>query len=397
MKARVLTRAASTCVLLVTLLGAGACREEGGVKVASMKFNGLKAVQAGQLKSVLATGASSKLPWGEKRYFSREQFEADLKRIVAFYHDRGFPDARVASFDAQLSPDQTSVDITLNIAEGEPIVAERIEFVGFEPLPADHRQALEARLAVKPGQPMDRALIQSSREMALDELKDHGYPYGAVRLTERAGSSERHRVLTLTAEVGPLAHHSTVDIQGNSSVSDGVIQRQLTFKPGDVFRQSKLLESQRKLYALEVFQFANVQPVRTEGEKAVEIPTRVTVTEGKHRKVNFSFGYGTEERGRVEADWRHVNWFGGARIAGVRARYSGLDRGVKLTFKQPYLFSPKFSFGLQGQYWHNDEPDLYVLDNVGGRATITREFGRAGGAAFGSRPATALSLTYANE
>jgi len=152
-----------------------------------MKFNGLKAVQAGQLKSVLATGASSKLPWGEKRYFSREQFEADLKRIVAFYHDRGFPDARVASFDAQLSPDQTSVDITLNIAEGEPVVAERIEFVGFEPLPADHRQALEARLAVQPGQPMDRALIQSSREMALDELKDHGYPYGAVRLTERAG------------------------------------------------------------------------------------------------------------------------------------------------------------------------------------------------------------------
>src|SRR5688572_3701651 len=167
MKARPVRRAAATCVLLVTLLGASACREEGGVKVASMKFNGLEAVQAGQLKSVLATGPSSKLPWGEKRYFSREQFEADLKRIVAFYHDRGFPDARVASFDAQLSPDQTSVDITLNISEGEPIVAERIEFVGFEPLPADHRQALEARLAVKPGQPMDRALIQSSREMAL--------------------------------------------------------------------------------------------------------------------------------------------------------------------------------------------------------------------------------------
>ena len=102
-----------------------------------MKFNGIKAVKAAQLKSVLATGASSKLPWGEKRYFNREQFEADLKRIVAFYHDRGYPDARVTSFDVKLSDDQSSVAITLNISEGEPIVVERVEFKGFEALPAD--------------------------------------------------------------------------------------------------------------------------------------------------------------------------------------------------------------------------------------------------------------------
>lgn len=396
MSARDLVRAASTCVLFVTLLGAAGCKEQGSVKVSSLKFNGLKAVKSSQLKSVLATGSSSKLPWGEKRYFNREQFEADLKRIVAFYHDRGFPDARVASFDVKLSQDQTSVDLSLTISEGEPVVTERVEFVGFEPLPADHRKNLEARLPLKLGQPMDRALIQASREAALDELRDHGYPYAAVRLTEAAGSSERQRVLTLTADSGPLARHAGVEIHGNSSVSNNVIQRQLTFKQGDIFRQSKLLESQRKLYALEVFQFANIQPVRAEGEKPVEIPTRVTVTEGKHRKVNFSFGYGSEEKARVEADWRHVNFFGGARTAGVRARYSALDRGVKLNFLQPYFLSPRLSFGAQGQYWHNDEP-AFTLDNAGGRITVTREFGRAGAAVLGSRPATTLSLTYANE
>jgi outer membrane protein assembly complex protein YaeT len=179
-------------------------------------------------------------------------------------------------------------------------------------------------------------------------------------------------------------------------VSDQIIRRQLTFRRGDVFSQSKLLESQRKLYALEVFQFANVQPVRDEGAKPVEIPTRVTVTEGKHRKVNFSLGYGSEEQGRVEVDWRHVNFFGAARTAGVRARYSSLDRGVRLNFLQPYFFSRRYSFGVQGQYWHNNEP-AFVLDNVGGRMTVTREFGRARTAVFGSRPTTTLSFTYANE
>jgi outer membrane protein insertion porin family len=391
-------RAASTCMFLVTLLlGTLECKEESGVKVSSMKFNGVKAVKAGQLKGVLATGASSRLPWGEKRYFDRDQFDADLKRIAAFYHDRGFPDARVSSFDVKLSADQRSVDIVLNVSEGEPIVAERVELIGFEGVPPRPRAYLERNLAIKPGQPLDRALMQSSREAALDQLKNHGYPYAAVRIAEAPGSSDRKRIVSIVADPGSLAHHGPLEIHGNSSVSDRVIQRQMTFKTGDIFRQNKLLESQRKLYALEVFQFANVQPVRAEGEKVLDIPTRVTVTEGKHRKVNFSFGYGSEEKGRVEVDWRHVNFFGGARTAAVRTRYSGLDRGVRLTFNQPYLKSPKWSFGLQGQIWHNDEPDLFVLDNIGGRASITREFGRVGSMVYGTRPATTVSLTYANE
>lgn len=396
MRGRDFGRFLSTSVLLATLVGVAGCKEEGGVKVTSMTFNGIEAVTPNQLRAVLATSASSRLPWGETQSFSRTQFEADLKRIVAFYHDRGFPDARVTSYDVKLSDDQKSVAITLNISEGQPLVAERIALEGVDVLPAPIRARLDRTLPLKPGQPMDRALILASREAVLDQLKNHGYPYAVVQLNESPGSTERQRVLTVSAEPGELIHHGELEIQGNSSVSDQVIRRQLTFRRGDVFSQSKLLESQRNLYALEVFQFANVQAVREEGEKAAEIPTRITVTEGKHRRVNFSLGYGSEERARVEGDWRHVNFFGGARTAGVHARYSSLDRGVRLNFVQPYFFNRRYSFGLQAQYWHNDEPE-FVLNDIGGRATITREFGRSRRTAGGRNPSTTMSFTYANE
>jgi outer membrane protein assembly complex protein YaeT len=390
------SRAICVCVCFATLFGAAGCKEEGGVKVKSLKFEGLKAVEPGQLKSVLATGASSRLPWGERRYFSREGFEADMKRIVAFYRDRGFPDARVASFDVDLSDDQTAVDITVRISEGEPVRVENVVLQGFEPMRAERRRALENRLPLKAGQPLDRALVQASRETSLDALKENGYPYASIRISEKPGSSERNRIIVLDANPGTLAHHGPLEITGNSSVSDNVVRRQLTFRPGQVYRHSRLLESQRRLYALEVFDFANVEAVRQEGEQPAEIPMRVTLTEGKHRKMNLGVGYGTEEKARVQADWRHVNFFGGARTAGVFGRYSALDRGVRLNLTQPYLFSPRYSLSLAGQYWHNDEP-AYVLDNVGGRATITRQFGRAGATGFRSRPATTLSFSYANE
>src|SRR6476620_7848402 len=202
MLCRSLCRAILFCVIAAAVTS---CKEEGGIKVSSFTFKGTKAVTANQLKSVLATSASSKIPWGEKHYFSREQFEADLKRITAFYKDRGFPDARVTSFDAKLNDAQTSVSITVSIDEGQPVTVERIDFAGFDPLPQQHRQTLEAQLPLKVGQPLDRALLQASREAALDELKDHGYPYASVRISEAAGSNERERVVSLAADAGPLA------------------------------------------------------------------------------------------------------------------------------------------------------------------------------------------------
>jgi len=114
-------------------------------------------------------------------------------------------------------------------------------------------------------------------------------------------------------------------------------------------------ESQRRLYGLELFQFANIEPLNPEQQPA-EVPMRVTVAEGNHQRVNFGVGYGTEEKARVDAEYHHVNFLGGARSAGAHVRYSSLDRGVRLDFNQPYFFAPHFSLGGEGQQWYTFTP-----------------------------------------
>jgi outer membrane protein insertion porin family len=394
------TRLGALACLLVAATAAAGCKEEkGGVKVSSFTFAGVKAVSPKQLKSVLATAASDKIPWGTKRYFNRDQFEADLKRIEAFYTDRGYPDARVESFDVKLSEDQTSVKIHINVREGEPIRVERVALEGFEGLPQQHRRELEARMPLKPGAPLDRAFLQASREAALDELKDHGFPYATVRLTEDV-TSARSRAITLRAEPGPLAHFGPIDISGNIHVGDRIVRRQLTYRPGQLFQQSKILESQRSLYGVELFDFANVEPLpvgdQATAQPPVLVPTRVTITEGKHKRVTFGLGYGTEEKARAQVDWRHVNFFGGARTFGVLGRYSSLDRGVRLNFTEPYFFTRRYTFGLSAQNWFSDEP-AFKLTTVGGRATITRRFARGIRPALAANDSTSLSFTYTNE
>jgi len=80
----------------------------------------------------------------------------------------------------------------------------------------------------------------------------------------------------------------------------------------------------------------------------------------------------------------------------VQARYSGIDGGVRLNFRQPYLFSPRHTLGLSAQAWHTSEP-AFTLDTRGGRATITRDIAWRAGPAWGRPATTTVSLTYVNE
>src|ERR1044072_5209551 len=119
------------------------CKEEGTIKVHRLSFNGVKAVDEGRLKSALATKQSSIIPWGRKYYFDRSRFDEDLKRIQAFYADRGYPDARVTNFDVKLNKAQDAVDVTLTVAEGEPVRIAGVSLEGFEAVPPAHLETLQ--------------------------------------------------------------------------------------------------------------------------------------------------------------------------------------------------------------------------------------------------------------
>jgi outer membrane protein assembly complex protein YaeT len=362
------------CALVALAISTAACNEEGTVKVHKLTFNGVKAVDTGRLKAALATHESAWIPWGKKAYFDRSRFDADLKRILAFYSDRGYPDARVTGFDVKLNDKQDQVDLTLTVTEGEPVRVAAVNLIGFDVIPPAHFDDLEKRVPLKVGEPRDRQVVVTTHEMAVNEIRDHGYPYGKVSTSEDLGADGKHAAVTFTAEPGKIAYFGPVEVVGNKSVGDNIIRRELTFKPGELYRRSIVQESQRRLYTMELFQFANVEPLNQEAQPS-EVPIRVTVAEGNHQRVNFGVGYGSEEKARIDSEYHHVNFLGGARSAGAHLRWSSLDRGARLDFNQPYFMRPHFSFGAEAQQWYTFTP-AYKSTVTGAKMTVTHRANR---------------------
>jgi outer membrane protein insertion porin family/translocation and assembly module TamA len=358
-------------LILLLAVVTPAAAQDNLVRVRSLTLTGVEAFPASRLKAVLQTKTSGRFFWGRARYFDRRAFETDLRRIEAYYIDRGYPDVRIDSFDATLNEDQTSIDLTIAVHEGNPITISTVVLEGLAGLTDREIRALHSNLPIKPGQIKDRAQVENARGMVARALQDHGYPSSRVAVEERAGASDREVTVAFVGLVGEAAVFGPVSIEGNVSVGPNVIQRALDFRPGERFNLTSVQHSQRRLYDLGLFSLANISNAE-EGARGGEVPMRVTVAESNHRQVEFRAGYGSEEKLRAEATMRHLNFMGGARTASAQGKWSSLDRGIRTELRQPYLFRPDVSLTLSAQTWFADEP-AYTLHTRGGRATVTHQ------------------------
>lgn len=377
--------------MLLIALSMAACRETGDVQVSSITFSGIEAIKAAELEGIIATRENGFLPWSRRHYFDRTEFDRDVKRIEAYYADRGYPDAKVVGVDARLNADKAKVDITVEIAEGEPVIVENITFEGLDAIPAEHLERLPNQLLIQAGTPRDQRSILASHDIVVAELRDHGFPYGTVRVVERPGSAPTRVQLAIVADTGPKAAFGSISIEGDVSVAEDVIRRELAFNEGDLYQLSRITESQRRLNGLELFQFVNITP-RLPEDRSPQVPVAVTVAEGKHRRLLLAAGYGSEERARARINWRHVNFGGGARTGEIEAKGSSLEQGLRGSFTEPFLFQPGLSVRVSGSTWWAKEP-IYEYRSTGGRVALSKDFSRAGvGAIRGVRNHVSLSL-----
>ncbi len=340
------------CLCLVMLLGPWASLaaagpppdEAAGPLLHSFKIIGAKLVPKKKLVAEMTMPLPSMLPWKRSPLFKKDDLEGDLVRLKDYYQRQGFYHTEIVT---QIETMDNRVKVELHITEGPYVQVVHEEVTIAPTTPPLDLSALQRQWPLKPGDRFTVDSYEALKRLYLDYLLDHGHPRaqaeGQVYLDEEKNTAR----IEVTIKPGSLYYFGDLKISGMEETPGYLVRRQLTFKPGEVFSVKELYDSQRKLYALDLFQSVSMTPGEEQGDR---IPVEVVLQEKKKRSVKLGLGYGDEDRFRAKLGLRFRNLGGGGRTLDIDGKHSSIEDRVTGTFTNPQLWASRNDLVLQSGY-----------------------------------------------
>lgn len=384
-----------------------------GEELVDIRFEGATAFRASQLRSAIVSrptrcGNPALLPgcwfgFGLDRFhFDPSLLNVDALRLRRFYVQRGYREAQV---EVEPVPARSGIRAIFRIHEGEPVRVASIEVEGTAGVVDDD---IADRLPLRVGAPLSDVAAEASRDSLVQAFRNRGYPnvevlvHHFIPVHSPYAAEVRYEVVP-----GTLAHFGEIEIEGNLNVDASIIERMLSFRPGDVFRQEDVVRSQSSLFGLEIFNHVSIQPILGAPGDSV-VPVRVRVNEGDIHRVRLGAGLNEADCINAEGRWASRNFLGGARRLEVRGGinnvladqvgnefpcsatgsgvYSELSGSFAVDFTQPWFFSPFNTLGAGILVERRSFPDVFVRNVRGGYLSLTHALGPRTSIAFGYRP-----------
>lgn len=234
--------------------------------------------------------------WARSKFIPKD-FETAKNALIAAYNDEGYRDA-IIEMDTVYNHDAKTVDVKLKLFEGNKYYFRNLTWVGNYKYNA---VVLRDVLGIKKGDvystsKLDKRLSGNPDGGDVSSLYlDDGYLFFRVDPVEVSIVNDSID-LELRVFEGPQATIRNVTIEGNTKTSDYVVLRELRTVPGEKFRRSDLIRSQRDILALGYFdqEKMNVIPIPDFATGTVDI--KYIVEEKPSDQLQLQGGWGARPR-----------------------------------------------------------------------------------------------------
>jgi outer membrane protein insertion porin family len=322
--------------------------------------------------SVEIRGASPDLLVGLRTQAGQPIEEAvldeDVTRLRTRLEERGYFQARVES---EVPDGGGQLPIVFVARPGPRAIVKSVEVVGpKQPAGADERGP--RALALRPGLPYRLADLARSRETLLDAWRRGGYLDVEVRpevdlqkgheeSAESDGTEEA--TVRLIVEPGPRSIVEHVVVAGLRETKPVTVEREMELRPGEPFSFERLLESQRRLSGLGIFERVSINELAPERERRRDVV--VTVQEAPRTTVSYGVGYSEQDRlrGSIEVTRRNLSGLG--RTLSAFARASTRGSRALLNLREPWLFGRKLDSFVTA-FWEEENRPSFDYNRKGG-------------------------------
>ena len=396
------------CLLLLALLGGAAPLHAQDREVKGIRFEGAHSFDEELLRAAIISNPSSCsfFVMCTRSYLDPAALRGDLVRLRLFYYQRGY---RGAAITLDTVPRDQGVEVRFNVVEGQPVIVSQVGVVPDDTSNIDGptRSAFRRALPLRAGAVFNLLDYEAARDTLRGRLANLGYARAEVLanyLIPRDSSYRAH--VQFDVLLGDRVRFGAVSVEGNRNVSAGVVERMLTFEPGQYYSYQQVLRSQRNLFGLETFRHVEIRADPNTTADSL-IPVTVLVNEANLRRVRVGVGLSTAEFVSAEARWTSRNFLGGARRLELRGRlynvladplnevpgfeetgapYSDLSGTLSMDFSQPWFFHPLNTFGAGLYAERRSLPDIFVRTARGAYLSLLRSLGPGTSITVGYRP-----------
>ncbi|MCS7183114.1 MAG: BamA/TamA family outer membrane protein [Thermoanaerobaculum sp.] len=293
--------------------------------IVAVRFSGL--ANDGELAEFLQQHvgvASGRLARMAGQTVDQDSLEADRASVLEALHVKGYPQARVEPPRVRREGKGWAVEFPVELGPrlwlGEPTIS------GWP------GGAEEPELPLKRGDPWSPQVVEEAKKTLLSRLAELGFADAEVEAASRCAESSCSVQFQVRPGIPVRVGRVVVAAQGRTAPQ--VVETVLGLAPGMPLVPEALLEAQRRLLSLGIFERVAVREIpgqETGMVRGLVVETR----EASTRSLAAGVGWDTEERLRLSASWSELNLWGKARTLSFEGRFSSRTKRFQVNYREP--------------------------------------------------------------
>ncbi len=310
--------------------------ENAKVQVDEILFEGNVHLSDDQLSEGLETKEDN---WYRGGDFKRDVFEEDKKKILSRLGENGFVDAKITDITQTFDEKKEKLTLTIFVEEGPRYTVGAIRLNHHAILP-DER--VRRAVVLEEGLPFNTVKYEQSIQDLYALYQEEGHIYASI---EPRKVPHENNVIDVEFDIEERdpARIKRIIITGNTRTHDEVIRRELVAAPGDVFRRSRVVRSQREIFQLGFFEDIQLDS-KTADRESGDIDLILKVEERRTGQANLGAGVNSQSGLTGFLQLSENNFLGRGQQVSARAEF-GRFRELELSFTEPWFLHTPTSAG----------------------------------------------------
>ena len=320
------------------------------VTVRRVTFVGNEHVSDGELRDQMQTGNGGFFSFGSGGSYRQDVFERDVLMLSALYYDKGYLSVQIGTPRVMLTPDRDGIDVAVTIHEGPRFKIRQLRVYerdneGHEVEPLGGRRALREMVREQSGDYFNRAELIKDLQAVRTLYRDAGFANVEAEPETQLDADHERVDIIVPIRRGPPVHIERIEVKGNTKTRDRVIRREMELQEGQLFSETALENSKRRITALGYFDRVDVST--EQGSAPDKININIEIAEKPTGTFQVGAGFSSIESFIATAQIQQANLFGNGQALALQAQLSALRRLVTLRFFEPYFLDSDWNSSIE--------------------------------------------------